>query len=100
MKRSFKLVCISAVIFSGFITANLYAAEAKKAKEIVYKHTYQYREIASEVKDVGAPYEVDNHIVFTAKAGPRFIGIAFDFENFQTIHPFEIKRSYDIDEKE
>lgn len=79
-----------------FVSSKTFAEK----NEIVYTHTYQYRNIAGEIRDVSAPYEIDNHLVFTAKPNANFVGIAFDFENFQTIHPFELKKIYDINDKE
>ena len=61
--------------------------------------TYEYKEIASQILSVSRPYEKDGHIVFTAKDGPRHIGIAFDFENYQIIHSFQKKSNYDMDGK-
>lgn len=34
------------------------------------------------------PKIIGNYIIFTANQSARFTGIAFDFENFVTIHPF------------
>lgn len=58
-------------------------------------HSYEYREIAQQLQEPGAPFEKDGSIVFSAEEGPRYIGIAFDFENYQIIHPFFKKTTYD-----
>ncbi|MBQ2601609.1 MAG: glycogen-binding domain-containing protein [Treponema sp.] len=50
-----------------------------------------YAEIASTILDVQAPYVKGDYIIFTQKKGPRYIGIAFDFENFREIHHFQLK---------
>ncbi|MCF0242778.1 MAG: isoamylase [Treponema sp.] len=50
-----------------------------------------------EIDKPQAPVISDDYIVFTADSGYKFVGIAFDFEGFQKIHPFEILKSYDED---
>ena len=54
-----------------------------------------YAEIASTIQEVKAPYVKGDYIIFTQKKGPRYIGIAFDFENFRQIHQFQIKNTRD-----
>ncbi|MBQ4236068.1 MAG: glycogen-binding domain-containing protein [Treponema sp.] len=50
-----------------------------------------YTEIAATILDVQAPYVKGDYVIFTQKKGPRYIGIAFDFENFREIHQFQLK---------
>lgn len=56
-----------------------------------------YDGVILEIRGVGAPYEVDGAIVFTADASARFCGIAFDFEGYRTIHPFRKRTTHDVD---
>lgn len=77
-----------------FCTAFTFAAEASEYK------SYFYDKVIREIDRPQAPVITDDYIVFTADAAARFVGIAFDFENFQTIHPFQILHTYDIDGKE
>ena len=58
--------------------------------------TYAYNNAILEIHSAGAPYEIDNAIVFTAPATARFTGIAFDFEGYKTIHSFHIHTMYDM----
>jgi len=44
--------------------------------------------LLSKIDAPSAPRIIDDYIVFTANKDARFTGIAFDFENFVTIHPF------------
>lgn len=61
------------------------------------KDLYEYNNIVSQLEKTQEPFVTENYIVFTEKAGPRFIGIAFDFENYQTVHPFMIHKTRDFD---
>ncbi|HZK20118.1 MAG TPA: glycogen-binding domain-containing protein [Treponemataceae bacterium] len=45
------------------------------------------------------PRIIGDYIVFTAHKEARFTGIAFDFENFVTIHPFYRLNTYDYENK-
>ncbi|MCR5045927.1 MAG: isoamylase [Treponema sp.] len=69
------------------------AAAAEKTVESPY--SFEYREIAQKLQGPSAPFEKDGCIVFSAELGPRYVGIAFDFENYQIIHPFMRKSTYD-----
>jgi hypothetical protein len=60
---------------------------------------YIYNNTVLEIPGIGAPYETENSVVFTAKADSRFIGIAFDFEGYRTIHSFRIRSTHDINGK-
>ncbi len=59
------------------------------------KYSFEYREIAQKLQGPSAPFEKDGSLVFSAKEGPRYVGIAFDFENYQIIHPLFKKTTYD-----
>ncbi len=43
-----------------------------------------------EIDKPGAPYVTNDYIIFTADIHNRHVGIAFDFENYKVIHPFQI----------
>lgn len=61
---------------------------------------YFYDKIIREIEKPQAPVVTDDYIVFTSDASHRFVGIAFDFENFQIIHPFQILHTYGIEGEE
>ncbi|MBR7064136.1 MAG: hypothetical protein IKI31_03165, partial [Treponema sp.] len=63
----------------------------------VENENFSYDNTILELKDVSEPLEKGNHIIFTAKHNVRFVGIAFDFEEYKKIHPFKIHSTYDID---
>ncbi len=79
---------LSAVLFCTAAFADTYASSNVRAMPI---DPSDYSDIACSISDVSAPYVKGDYIIFTQKKGPRYIGIAFDFENFREIHPFQIK---------
>lgn len=56
-------------------------------------------EIVSTIREVKAPYVQGDNLIFTAKNNARHIGIAFEHENYNTIHSFRIRKIYDIEYK-
>lgn len=64
------------------------------------KTNYQNFELDTLLHDIekpGAPVVTEDYIIFTADIYNRFVGIAFDFENYQVIHPFQILTQTDED---
>lgn len=45
-----------------------------------------------------APFITGDYAVFTADKNARYVGIAFDFEKYRTIHKFQLKTDYDSEE--
>lgn len=97
-KSQFLKISIFALLIFSVKTEFLFAAE--ESPEANFKYPYEYRLAAGDIKKVGAPYQKDDYLIFTQEKGPRHIGIAFDFENYKTIHSFQKKSSYDMDGKE
>ena len=59
---------------------------------------YQNRDLdlmLHDIKKPQAPIVTDDYIIFTCDSKYRYAGIAFDFENYQTVHPFEVFTSVD-----
>ncbi|MBP5448103.1 MAG: isoamylase [Treponema sp.] len=73
----------------------LFVGTAAAEKTVESPYSYEYRDIAQKLQGPSAPFEKDGCIVFSAELGPRYVGIAFDFENYQIIHPFMRKTTYD-----
>lgn len=71
---------------------------AKESEIAVEKDLYEYNNIIANINESSSPQVLDNFIVFTYPKGPRFVGIAFDFENFKTIHHYEKHVLRDVDE--
>ena len=69
-----------------------------KEKEVVYQ-PYELDKLIHEIDGPCAPIVTEDYIIFTADVNNRSVGIAFDFENYQTIHPFQILMKVDADGK-
>ncbi len=82
-----------------FLTALLLipAAAASGAERRNTDDRYEYDKLVTTIVKPSAPRVEDDCIIFTAEKGPRFVGIAFDFENYRTVHPFQIRSTRDID---
>ena len=72
-----------------FCEGTSFAAKEKEVPLVESKYSFEYREIAQKLLNPSAPFEKDGMIVFSAEEGPHYVGIAFDFENFQKIHSFQ-----------
>lgn len=90
MKRIKFLVC--AALLCGLAVTSLNAKEAGN---------YQNFELDSLLHDIDrpqAPVITDNYIIFTSDQSNRSVGIAFDFENYKVIHPFQLLTNTEIEE--
>jgi len=67
-----------------------------KEKEPVYQ-PYELDRLIHNIDSPGAPVVTEDYIIFTAETNHRNVGIVFDFENYQTIHPFQILMRVDED---
>lgn len=90
MKR-IKFLLAAAAFF--FCTSMTFAMESANA------NPYLYDKIIREIRNPQAPVVTDDYIVFSADPSHRFVGVAFDFENYQTIHPFQLLKTQDMDNK-
>ena len=85
---------LKACFCAGFllILPPLFAREA----EVIYE-PYELDLLIHNIEKPGAPIITEDYIVFTAEPGNRFVGIAFDFEDYKIIHPYQILNSVDAD---
>lgn len=83
-KNRFLLLSFICFAFMSYITAQTY-------QEALPIDDADYAELASTISQVRAPYLKGDYVVFTQENTARFIGIAFDFENYRTIHPFQLR---------
>ena len=60
---------------------------------------YELDKLIHNIERPCEPVITDDYIIFTADTSNRFVGIAFDFENYQTIHPFKLLQSINEDGK-
>lgn len=82
-----------AVLLSAVLSLNLFAAEA-----IAYE-SFELDSLIRNIDSPGAPLVSEDYIIFTSDYHHNFVGIAFDFENYQVIHPFQLLTSTDMDGK-
>lgn len=82
------------------ISLSIFAAEKKieptTAKDIA---DYARSKIIDQIEQPCAPYVQDGYLIFTADKSARFVGIAFGYENFRIIHPFQRLSHYETDGK-
>ncbi len=87
---------ISILLTAALFCASTFADTVLKALPI---DEQDYAEIAASIMEVSEPYVKGDYVIFTQKKGPRYIGVAFDFENYRQIHQFQlkVKRNYDYE---
>ena len=56
---------------------------------------YELDTLLHNIEKPGEPIVTEDYIIFTAPVQNRSVGIAFDFENYQVIHPFQLLTSTD-----
>ena len=83
---------LAAALLLSLAPALLFAAEARAA---ITDEEADYANLVTGITSVGEPYIKNGYVVFTADKNARFVGIAFDFEDFNTIHPYQKHNSYD-----
>ena len=69
---------------------------AQQAQDVT-QDSYVYNTLIARIEGVGAPIIEGDHIIFTADSSFRHVGIAFDFEGFDTIHSFQKVSTTDMD---
>ena len=79
------------LIFCLFAISMTFATETNQ---------YTIDTILKGISKVEKPYISNGYIVFTAEDSARHIGIAFDFDNYKTIHSFQKLVSYSYDNEE
>lgn len=61
------------------------------------KDNYGIQNLITTIQNPQKPVVKGDYIIFTSPSHYRTVGIAFDFEDFEIIHPFEKLVSYDTD---
>ncbi len=87
-----KFLCGLAVLTS-LMTFPFFAKDA----QVLSDEQLNYAEIVPQIKEVKAPYLKGDYLIFTADKSAKYVGIAFDFENFHIIHPYQIHNTYNDD---
>ncbi len=91
MKRSLFVFSATAILLFSSV-CNIFA-DAKFSES----DSYEYNNIVSQLNEASAPQVLDEYVVFTQSSGPRFIGIAFDFEDYNVVHPYQLHSNRDLD---
>jgi hypothetical protein len=78
------LKCLAVCMLSVFPTLYAGAEGAEDNQDL-----YEYNNLIAGLETSGTPQITKRYVVFTHKTGPRFVGIAFDFENYKIIHPYQ-----------
>lgn len=93
IKRYLAAMLLTGCLFSAF-------AADEASSQIDYSVSipeYNQATIVKSIKSVRAPFVSGDYAVFSASDESRYVGIAFDFENYGTIHTFKKVVSYDDD---
>ncbi len=93
MKKLIVFLFLAAVRLLGFRAGGLYAEDQSNYQN------FELDTLLHQIDKAGAPVITEDYIIFTSEPKYRFVGIAFDFENYQVIHPFQILNHTDDDEK-
>lgn len=81
------------VLFLGLLGfgSTLFAAEP------VNYQNFELDTLLHEIDKATAPIITEDYVIFTCEPNYRYVGIAFNFENYQTIHPFQLLTHTDED---
>ncbi|MCR5495601.1 MAG: glycogen-binding domain-containing protein [Treponema sp.] len=85
---------LSQIIAIFLLSAFYIFAEMPEQNEI---QSYELANLMTKITEVTKPIITDDWIIFTAKSDSRFTGIVFDFENYNTIHSYQIHNVRDIE---
>lgn len=81
--------------FTGLLTLfSIFSMQISAKDKAPAPDTYEYDLTLTEITGIKAPYISNNYVVFTAPVTSNSIGIAFDFEEFRTIHYFQLRKNY------
>lgn len=96
--KKFIFAFASAILFS--FSGNFVFAAKNNAVVTDYEtqvreiDEYDYNTLLNSIKGVSHPFVKGDYLVFTAKNNAKFIGIAFDFENYKKVHNFYLHNTY------
>lgn len=80
-------------ILSIFTSAKLFSAE------VVNYQNYELDSLLHEIEEPCGPVVTDDYIIFTCDSKYRYAGIAFDFEGYKKVHPFQVLTQTDENDK-
>lgn len=86
------------ILFAAAVAFMLCVSGLNAAEQSNYQN-FELDTLLHNIDEPCAPIITDDFVIFTADMHNRHVGIAFDFENYKTIHPFEIMTHTDEDGK-
>lgn len=78
---------------AGLLALASAAAAAPDKDAPVLPDTYEYDTLVASIRGVSEPHVSGDFLVFTADKSARSVGIAFDYEDYKVIHPFNLHKS-------
>jgi len=87
------ILLLVALLFCGIGAAGLCAAENTNYQN------FDLDKLLHGIDEPCGPIITEDYIIFTSSPNYRYVGIAFDFENYQTVHPFQILTQKDDEGK-
>ncbi len=87
-----KKVLLCLLILSSFLNFSAWAQLERYDNDDL-----SLNEILTDLSEVKAPQLHNDFVVFTADKNARYVGIAFDFENYNQIHSFQLRNTRDED---
>src|SRR5574344_64139 len=97
MNRRIFLLALLSVVAVHFSVFGATKSKSKAELASLAVDNSAYDTLALSIDGLSAPYVKGNYAIFTAEKGARFVGIAFDFENFRIIHPFKLRTIRDAE---
>ncbi len=76
------------ISFLALLVFTMAAVPLFAEKKIEFKD-YDLDVLIHNIDEPGAPVITNDYIVFTAEPNHRYVGIAFEHENYQIVHPFK-----------
>lgn len=76
-------------ILAFLVSALLFTGSAFGAEKVEFTD-HELDALLCNIEKPCAPIVTKDYIIFTADAKYRYVGIAFDFENYKIVHPFQV----------
>lgn len=93
MKKLIILTLLLAITLCGVGAFGLFAAEPTNYQN------FELDMLLHEIDKPTAPIVTEDYVIFTCEPNYRYAGIAFEHENYQVVHPFQILTNTDEDGK-
>ena len=92
MKKFIFALIGAAFLFPAFALKQKVATQSY-SEQVQEIENYDFSSLVDTIRGVNPPYVSGNYLVFTARNDARSVGIAFDFEEYKTVHQFRLHKS-------